>query len=67
MTTILLKYLKSDFDINSYQIDIKFPVKSKDEIMATIKDNLRLPLYYVVSMMRACVHVCARACVLCVL
>ena len=68
MTTILLKYLKSDFDINSYQIDIKFPIKSKDEIMATIKENLRLPLYYVASMMDhlSCVCVCVCACV-CVL
>ena len=41
MTTTLLKYLKTDFNINSYQIDLKFPIQSKEEIVETIKSNLR--------------------------
>jgi selenocysteine lyase/cysteine desulfurase len=41
MTTTLLRYLKTDFNINSYQIDLKFPIQSKEEIVETIKSNLR--------------------------
>jgi selenocysteine lyase/cysteine desulfurase len=41
MTKALLSYLKREFGVKSYQIDIEFPVQSKEDIITTFQTNLR--------------------------
>ena len=41
MTKALLNYLGTEFNIKSYQIDIDFPVVSKEDIITAVTENLR--------------------------
>ena len=50
MTKALLSYLKREFGVKSYQIDIEFPVQSKEDIITTFQTNLRYVLYVLYAM-----------------